>query len=151
MEPTLYELLNIPLNADSRSIETAYLVRLQQVMHGGEASLVAVEVLQLTRAYYVLVEAERRAAYDHALSYMAMARDGYDATCQITLTMAEACRGTTRSISFHQPDGQPYEITVPIPPGCRHGDRIRLAGRGGPSMDGMRRGDLLVELIINGP
>ena len=150
MEPTLYELLNLPLNADPRAIENAYLTRLRQVMYGSEATQVAAEVLQLTRAYSVLVEAGRRAAYDHALDYLAMARDGYDATCQITLTATEARQGTIRTISYHRPDGQPYDIAVIVPPGCRHGDRIRVAGAGGPSLDSMRRGDLVVELVVKG-
>jgi len=150
MELTLYDLLGIPLNADPIAIDTAYLARLRQVVHGGAAPQVAVEVLRLTHAYSVLGEVGRRAAYDHVLGYAAMARDGYDATYCITITAAEAQIGTTRTLSFHQPDGRPYDVTVPIPPGRRHGDRLRLAGAGGPSVDGMRRGDLIVELIING-
>jgi DnaJ-class molecular chaperone len=150
MEPTLYELLNIPLNADLPTIETAYLTRLQQVMHDGEASRVAGEVLQLTRAYGVLMEAGRRAAYDHVQAHVAIAHRGYDATCEITLTAAEACLGTTRILSFHQPDGQPYQVTVTIPPGSRRGDRIRLPGKGGPSVDNVQRGDLIVKLEVQG-
>ena len=150
MELRLYDLLGIPLNADLVAIDTAYLTRLRQVVHSGAAPQVAVEVLRLTHSYSVLVEAGRRAAYDHTLGYMAMARDGYDAIYRITITAAEAQFGTTRTLSFHQPDGHPYDITVPIPPGRHHGDRLRLAGVGGPSVDGMRRGDLIVELIVNG-
>jgi DnaJ-class molecular chaperone len=151
MELTLYDLLGIPLNADPIAIDTAYLAQLRQVVHSGEAPAVAVEVLRLTHAYRVLVEVGRRAAYDHALDYVAMARDGYDAIYRIRITAAEAQIGTTCTLSFHQPDGHPYDITVPIPPGRRHGDRFRLVGAGGPSVDGMRRGDLVVELIVNGP
>jgi DnaJ-class molecular chaperone len=150
MEPTLYELLNIPLNADLPTIETAYLARLQQVMYDGEASRVASEVLQLTRAYGVLMEVGRRAAYDHVQAQVATAHHGYDATCEITLTAAEACMGTTRVLSFHQPDGRPYQVSVPIPPGSRHGDRIRLPGQGGPSLDNLRRGDLVAKLVVQG-
>jgi DnaJ-class molecular chaperone len=150
MELTLYELLGIPLNADPIAIETAYLARLRQVVHSGAAPQVAFEVLRLTHAYSLLVEVGRRAAYDHALGYVAMARDGYDAIYRITITVAEAQMGTNRTLSFHQPDGHPYDITVPIPPGRHHGDRVRLVGVGGPSVDGMRRGDLVVEIIING-
>src|SRR5688500_17042614 len=119
MEPTLYELLNIPLNADLPTIESAYLARLQQVMYDVEASRVAGEIIQLTRAYSVLMEAGRRAAYDHVQAHLATAHRGYDATCEITLTAAEACLGTTRILSFHQPDGQPYQVIVAIPPDSR--------------------------------
>jgi DnaJ-class molecular chaperone len=150
MEPTLYELLNIPLNADRPTIETAYLARLRQVMDDGEASQVAGEVLQLTHAYDMLVESGRRAAYDHARSYATMMHEGYDATYQLTLNAAEACQGALRTLSFHGPDGQPRDIQISIPPGCRHRDRIRLRGMGGPSLDSARRGDLVVELIVKG-
>src|SRR5262245_16322851 len=151
MELTLYDLLGIPLNANPVAIDTAYLARLREVVHNGRAPQVAVEVLRLTHAYSVLVEGGRRAAFDHALGYVALARDGYDAIYLITITAAEAQIGTTRTLSFHQPDGHPYDITMAIPPGCHHGDRLHLAGMGGPSMDGLRRGDLVVELIVNGP
>jgi DnaJ-class molecular chaperone len=150
MEPTLYELLNIPLNADLPTIESAYLARLKQVMYDVEASRVAGEVIQLTRAYGVLMEAGRRAAYDHVQAHLATADHGYDATCDITLTAAEACLGTTRVLSFHHPDGQPYQVTVAIPPGSRNGDRIRLPGKGGPSVGNLRRGDLIVKLEVKG-
>ena len=104
--------------------------------------------IQLTRAYGVLAETGRRAAYDHVGAYATMKHNGYKATYQITLTAAEACQGTTRTLSFHWPDGRPNDIVVSLPPGCRHGDRIRLAGRGGPSIDSARYGDLVIELIV---
>src|SRR6266542_1906850 len=99
MELTLYDLLGIPLNADPIAIDTAYLAQLRQVVHSGEAPAVAVEVLRLTHAYRVLVEVGRRAAYDHALDYVAMARDGYDVIYRITITAAEAQIGTTCTLS----------------------------------------------------
>jgi hypothetical protein len=149
MELTLYELLNIALDADLPAIETAYVARLRQVLQG-DPSQVAGEVLQLTRAYRTLVEAGRPAAYDYARTQAAIAHYGYDANCEIKLTAAEACQGTTRVLSFHRPDGQPYQVAVPIPPGSRHGDRIRLPGQGGPSADNLRRGDLVVKLEVDG-
>jgi DnaJ-class molecular chaperone len=150
METTFYEVLGVPWNADRAMIDTAYLTRLRQAAHEREPPQVAVEVVLLTRAYTVLIETGRRVAYDHALKHAVMARDGYDATYHITLAAAEARMGTIHVLTFHGPDGQPYDITVPIPPGSRSGDYIRIAGAGGPSVDGTRRGDLVAELIITG-
>ena len=58
--------------------------------------------------------------------------------------LSEALLGTTLSIPT--PDGK--ELNLKIPPGTRHGTKMRLAGNGLPDMQSGIRGDLFVRIHI---
>jgi DnaJ-class molecular chaperone len=148
MDLNCYDILGVPRNANQATIDSAYLARLRLTIQASESRQIAADVVLLTRAYIVLVETGRRAAYDHGLTYAAMMHEGYDATYEVTVDTTEARVGTSRTLTFHEPDGHPYGVTVSIPPNSRAGDYIRVAGAGGPSVDGSCRGDLLVKLIV---
>src|SRR5690606_1687917 len=66
---------------------------------------------------------------------------GADQEAEIVLTVEEAYRGGRRTITLDGPSG-PRTLTVTIPAGVVHGQRIRLAGQGGRGTDGARAGDL---------
>lgn len=68
--------------------------------------------------------------------------NGQDVEQQVEITLEEAFSGTSRTLQFHSPNGQPRNITVKIPIGVDNGSRVRVAGEGGPGMGGGRRGDL---------
>jgi curved DNA-binding protein len=69
---------------------------------------------------------------------------GGDQEATIDLTMEEAFQGGTRH--FQLSDGRDYEVT--IPPGVREGQRIRLAGEGGPGVGGGPSGDLFLRVHL---
>lgn len=60
------------------------------------------------------------------------------------IKLSEALLGTTLSIPT--PDGK--ELNLKIPPGTRHGTKMRLAGNGLPDMQSGMRGDLYVRIHI---
>ena len=60
------------------------------------------------------------------------------------IKLSEALLGTTLSIPT--PDGK--ELNLKIPPGTRHGTKMRLAGNGLPDMQSGIRGDLYVRIHI---
>jgi curved DNA-binding protein len=66
---------------------------------------------------------------------------GADQEAELELTVEEAYRGTSRSVTLSGPAGQ-RTIDVTIPAGVTDGQRIRLAGQGGRGSDGARPGDL---------
>lgn len=75
---------------------------------------------------------------------------GEDREASITLTLEEAAHGGSRDITLMDPaTGRAKTYTVHIPKGMRPGQRIRLAGQGGPGVGGAAAGDLylLVELL----
>ncbi|MEX2524408.1 MAG: DnaJ C-terminal domain-containing protein [Gammaproteobacteria bacterium] len=79
---------------------------------------------------------------------------GSDEHARLTLTLEEAFKGTTRTISFDvvEPDKngrlqkRTKTLNVTIPAGVIEGQRIRLAGQGQPGLD--EPGDLYIEVHI---
>jgi len=63
---------------------------------------------------------------------------GADTEAEITISVAEAYRGTRRRLTL--PGGRPLEVTIPA--GVVDGQRIRLAGQGSGGVRGGRAGDL---------
>jgi curved DNA-binding protein len=74
--------------------------------------------------------------------------EGQDVEHQTEITLEEAFTGSQRTLQFHNPNGQPRNITVKIPAGVDDGARIRVAGEGGPGMGGGKRGDLYLVVKI---
>lgn len=81
---------------------------------------------------------------------------GQDSHAQIQISLEEAYHGGSRKVTLQMPsmDAQghvvmrehPIEFT--IPPGVRAGQRIRLAGQGGPGMGQGEAGDLYLEVAF---
>ncbi len=71
-------------------------------------------------------------------------RRGADHEATLDLTLEEAAAGRSRHLSFE--DGRDYDVNVPK--GVRDGQRIRLAGEGGPGVDGGPPGDLFLRVRL---
>jgi curved DNA-binding protein len=69
---------------------------------------------------------------------------GADQEAELELTLEEAARGGSRRISL----GEGRDFEVAIPRGVRDGQRIRLAGEGGPGAGGGPTGDLFLRVRI---
>jgi hypothetical protein len=74
---------------------------------------------------------------------------GYEAITYLTLTPDEAAAGLAAPLTFYDASGRPYTLTLLVPPGTCHGQRLLLAGAGGPARRGMRRGDLTVVVRVS--
>lgn len=79
---------------------------------------------------------------------------GQDSHARIQISLEEAYHGGSRRVSLQMPqldaDGhvvlREHPIEFTIPPGVRAGQRIRLAGQGGPGMGEGQPGDLYLEV-----
>lgn len=74
---------------------------------------------------------------------------GVDHEAKITLPLEEAGRGGKREITLTDPaSGQKRTLRVEIPKGVRPGQKIRLAGQGGKTVAGAKRGDLYLTIDL---
>ncbi len=79
---------------------------------------------------------------------------GEDQVARISIPLEAAYRGDTQSITLSMPEVGPdgyitrttRTINLRIPPGITEGQRIRLAGQGGPGLGGGPAGDLYLEV-----
>jgi DnaJ-class molecular chaperone len=67
---------------------------------------------------------------------------GADVEHPVTLTFAQAARGTTLPLQINR-DGRLETIDIKIPPGVRDGSRVRIRGKGQESTNG-EAGDLFI-------
>jgi curved DNA-binding protein len=83
-------------------------------------------------------------------------RKGEDVNASITIPISDAFRGSTRRISFNMQsmdaDGhvstKPLNLNVKIPKGIKNGQKIRLAGQGGPGSGGGEKGDMYIRVTF---
>ncbi len=74
---------------------------------------------------------------------------GQNQEASIVLTIEEAAGGGTRETSLSDPaTGGVKTYTINLPRGVKAGQKIRLAGRGGPGSGGGSAGDLLLKVEI---
>lgn len=76
------------------------------------------------------------------------ARAGEDVEGEVEIPLAEAFRGTERSLEVRRTDGSIRKLDVKIPAGVRDGQRIRLAGQGAPGHGGGAAGDMLLRVRV---
>lgn len=77
------------------------------------------------------------------------ATGGADTEAEIAITLEEAAHGGRRELALTDPrTGERKNLTVKIPKGVRSGQRIRLAGKGQPSLNGGAPGDLYLKIEI---
>jgi len=74
--------------------------------------------------------------------------NGEDYDHPVSLTLEEAFAGTTRLIQITPADGQPKTIEIKIPSGVSDGQRVRIAGKGGPGRNGGSPGDLYMVVSV---
>lgn len=81
-------------------------------------------------------------------------RDGLDLLCTVPVPMSTAALGGEIEapclMGGPDCDGE-CRLTVKIPEGTQTGHKMRVKGRGMPSLRGRQRGDLLVELFVETP
>jgi molecular chaperone DnaJ len=82
----------------------------------------------------------------HVRPVAGVERDGNDLRVVASVTMTEAALGTT--VTVPTPDGP---LEVELPPGTQPGSVHVVRGGGMPSLEGGRRGDLLVEVAVRVP
>jgi curved DNA-binding protein len=96
-----------------------------------------------------------RAAGDHGRG-TSFSQRGQDLHHRLALFLEEAAKGVQRTLKLEIPSADAHgrlrtsskTLNVKIPPGVVSGQRIRLAGQGGPGYDGGEAGDLFLEIEL---
>ena len=73
--------------------------------------------------------------------------ENYDLYIDRELKLSEAILGTTLSI----PTIANKQLSLKIPPGTKHGTKMRLSGHGLPDMKNKKKGDLYVRVYVTIP
>jgi DnaJ-class molecular chaperone len=73
---------------------------------------------------------------------------GEDYEHPTNLSLEEAYSGATRLIQITPASGAPQTIEAKIPPGVSDGQRVRIAGKGGPGINGGAPGDLYLAISV---
>src|SRR5262249_6922006 len=74
-------------------------------------------------------------------------RDGVNLICQYPITFSQAALGTALEI----PTLEGTSIRHDLKKGVQSGDVVKVSGQGMPSLRGGRKGDLLVQIIVETP
>jgi len=78
----------------------------------------------------------------------ARAVPGQDVEYEFEIALPEAYKGLEQQIEVKEQSGKSRRLAVKIPPGVKDGQRIRLAGQGGPGAGGAPAGDLYLRLRV---
>jgi curved DNA-binding protein len=72
---------------------------------------------------------------------------GQDFEYNLSITLEDSVFGAEKKLAL-QKDDHVDEINFKIPPGINSGKKLRLAGKGGPGIDGGLPGDLYINITI---
>lgn len=72
---------------------------------------------------------------------------GNDLTYELTVTLEEVLHGAEKTINLRQ-NGQTQNVSVRVPKGIETGKRLRLSGKGAPSLTGGPAGDLYLKVYV---
>jgi DnaJ-class molecular chaperone len=75
-------------------------------------------------------------------------RKGRDREYPVSVSLAEAVSGATRTVTIQQPGGPTQTLEVKIPAGVADGSRVRMAGKGGAGANGGPAGDLYLVISL---
>jgi len=72
---------------------------------------------------------------------------GQDQTYELAITLEDVLHGAEKNISLRR-DGEVQNISVKVPKGIESGKRLRLSGKGAPSLSGGPPGDLYLKVTV---
>lgn len=70
-----------------------------------------------------------------------------DVNVSYHITLEEVVTGVNKDIRINLPNQRHRDVSIQIPPGIKHGDRMRFQGCGENSIQGLQPGDLYVTVL----
>jgi DnaJ-class molecular chaperone len=160
-----YSILGVPRNASEQEIRKAY--KKQSMQHHPDRGGNEEQFKKVNEAYSTLKDPQKRAAYDNPqpqynfnTSNMGGFEDIFahafgpgfarqqrprnvDVNIKVALDFDEQLTGKSIIAAYRLRNGQEERVDLDIPPGVKHGDKIKYDGLGDNALPG-RRGDLYV-------
>lgn len=164
-----YNTLGIDQNATVDDVKRAYrsLAKKHHPDTGGDAETFR----QITEAYEVLSDPNKRAQYDNPQPQGFRASDfrtdnefqdifadlwrqkyhrNRDITIAANITLQDVITGKEMIAVYRLHSGREESVTINIPPGAHDGNVVRFGGFGDDSIKGVYRGDLYVKINVVG-
>jgi len=83
----------------------------------------------------------------HAKEHNTLKKEGVNLITSKKIKLTESILGTKAEIETPEEES----VTVKIPQGIKHGEVLRLKGKGVPAYGGSARGDILIQILIDTP
>ncbi|NCS98631.1 DnaJ domain-containing protein [Candidatus Parcubacteria bacterium] len=83
----------------------------------------------------------------HVKPHKTLWKEGANLVTEKNIKLTESILGTKTEIDT--PEEEP--ITIKIPAGTKHGELLRLRGKGAPVLGGSQRGDILIKISVDIP
>lgn len=169
-----YSILGVPRTATPEEIKKAY--RKQAMANHPDRGGDEAKFKQVTEAYEILSNSDKRDAYDHphnpfqqqahgqhspfgGTPFDHIFRPGFgqqrqtprnrDIILQAEIDLADVLTGKNLIIQYQLSSGKLETVTVDVPAGAKHGDTVRYQGLGDNGHPRYPRGDLHVKIKVN--
>ena len=170
-----YSILGVPRNATPEQIKKAY--RKQAMANHPDRGGNEAKFKQVSEAYETLSDSNKRDAYDHphqansfrsqqqsqnpfgghpfehmfgrGFAQQRQAPRNRDITVQAKIDLKDVLKGKNLIIQYQLSTGRLETVTVEVPPGAKHGDKIQYEGLGDEGRPQIPRGNLQVQIVVN--
>jgi curved DNA-binding protein len=169
-----YSILGIPRTASPEEIKKAY--RRQAMTNHPDRGGDEAKFKQVTEAYEVLSNSDKRDAYDHQHQANPFGQQGQqnpfggtpfehmfgqgfgrqrhtprnkDITVQADISLVDVLTGKDLIIQYHLSNGTIQTVNVDVPQGAKHGDTIQYEGLGDVGHPKYPRGNLHVRIKVS--
>jgi len=166
----LYTVLGVPRTASSEEIKKAY--KKQAMKHHPDRGGDPDQFRKVTEAYDVLSNSDKRAAYDNPQPGFSFRSEDFargnpfagtpfehvfrqtqtprnrDIQMPVNCTLKDVITGNSYVVNYQLSTGRIETVTIEVPAGAKHGDKIQYEGLGDEGNRNYPRGNLIIHIKV---
>lgn len=165
----LYTVLGVPRTASPQEIRKAY--KTQAMKHHPDRGGNPDQFRQVTEAYDILSNSDKRSAYDNPQRFNVRSEDvrggnpfagtpfedifgkrqtprNRDVQMPVNVTLKDIITGNQFVVNYQLSTGRLETVTIDVPAGAKNGDQIRYEGLGDEGNRNYPRGNLLIQIRV---